>query len=203
MSAATLGRSCIKYVINFSTSNRQWLMYSKYAYESNISLRTLYPTSSLKLITPNKLPESIDGKFSGYIPLDKLKITYSRSSGPGGQAVNMVNTKVDLRFHIDSADWLHESTRAKLKEKEKMKVSKEGFLIIRSEKTRSQQLNLADALEKLRCLIRHVEEEPAKPSPETEEMITKRKVKANQIRLIEKRSKALLKSSRKAPAVDL
>ena len=36
--------------------------------------------------------------FSGYIPVKDLKITYSASSGPGGQNVNKVATKVDLRF---------------------------------------------------------------------------------------------------------
>jgi protein subunit release factor B len=35
--------------------------------------------------------------FSGYIPVKELKLTYSTSSGPGGQNVNRVATKVDLR----------------------------------------------------------------------------------------------------------
>ena len=48
----------------------------------------------------------MNGKFTGYIPLDKLKVTYSQSSGPGGQNVNNVETKVDVRFRIESADWL-------------------------------------------------------------------------------------------------
>lgn len=55
-------------------------------------------------------------KFSGFIPLDKIKITYSGSSGPGGQNVNCVNTKVDLRFQVDSATWLSEEIRTKLME---------------------------------------------------------------------------------------
>jgi len=55
-------------------------------------------------------------KFSGYIPLDKIKIKYSSSSGPGGQNVNCVNTKVDLRFQVDSATWLSEEIRTKLVE---------------------------------------------------------------------------------------
>jgi hypothetical protein len=41
--------------------------------------------------------------FSGYIPVKDLKLTYSTSSGPGGQNVNRVATKVDLR----SATYLH------------------------------------------------------------------------------------------------
>lgn len=46
--------------------------------------------------------------------MDKLKITYSRSSGPGGQNVNKLDTKVDLRFHLNSAEWISEPIRLKL-----------------------------------------------------------------------------------------
>lgn len=55
-------------------------------------------------------------KFSGYIPLDKIEIKYSASSGPGGQNVNCVNTKVDVRFQVNSATWLSEEIRTKLLE---------------------------------------------------------------------------------------
>lgn len=55
-------------------------------------------------------------KFSGFIPLDKVEITYSASSGPGGQNVNRVNTKVDLRFQVSTAAWLAEEIRTKLAE---------------------------------------------------------------------------------------
>lgn len=52
--------------------------------------------------------------FSGYIPVEELEVTYSTSSGPGGQNVNKVNTKVDLRFKIESAKWLNDEVRQKL-----------------------------------------------------------------------------------------
>lgn len=52
--------------------------------------------------------------FTGYIPVEELDITYSTSSGPGGQNVNKVNTKVDLRFKVESAQWLNEEIRQKL-----------------------------------------------------------------------------------------
>jgi len=46
--------------------------------------------------------------------VEELEITYSTSSGPGGQNVNKVNTKVDLRFKVESAQWLNEEIRQKL-----------------------------------------------------------------------------------------
>ncbi|XP_054284103.1 peptidyl-tRNA hydrolase ICT1, mitochondrial [Macrosteles quadrilineatus] len=168
-------------------------------YQSSISLKQLYPASSLRLSSPNKVPEKPGEKFNGFIPIEALKITYSRSSGPGGQHVNTVNTKVDLRFHLETADWLHPDLRSRMAEKYKTKISKEGFLIIRSDKTRSQQLNLADCMEILRALIREVEYVRAEPSPETQEQIRRRKEKANQVRLIEKRSKSVIKANRREP----
>lgn len=46
-----------------------------------------------------------------YIPESYLEINHSRSSGPGGQNVNKVNTKVELRFKLDAADWLPDDIR--------------------------------------------------------------------------------------------
>ncbi|KAI8435511.1 hypothetical protein MSG28_003808 [Choristoneura fumiferana] len=85
------------------------------AYKSSISLETLYPNSSLKLSTPtfNADPKE---KFTGFIPIQKLEITYSASSGPGGQNVNKVHTKVDLRFKLADADWLHPEVKEKMLE---------------------------------------------------------------------------------------
>ena len=39
------------------------------------------------------------------IPIDRLEFNFSRSSGPGGQNVNKVNTKAELRFNVHEADW--------------------------------------------------------------------------------------------------
>lgn len=49
--------------------------------------------------------------------MDELEVTYSRSSGPGGQNVNKVNTKVDVRFQVNSAKWLKDDVKQKFIEK--------------------------------------------------------------------------------------
>ncbi len=49
--------------------------------------------------------------------LDKLSISYCRSSGPGGSHANKTNTKAEIRFNIESADWLSQLAKAKIPEK--------------------------------------------------------------------------------------
>ncbi|XP_055595181.1 peptidyl-tRNA hydrolase ICT1, mitochondrial-like [Uranotaenia lowii] len=171
------------------------------SFKSDLSLDKIYPTSNLRLYTPAP-PTSKDGKFSGYIPLDKLDVTYSRSTGPGGQNVNTVSTKVDLRFHLESANWLPEDTKKRLAEMQKNRITKEGYLVIKSELTRSQQMNMADALEKLRTFIREAEEPVTKElAPETLEKLRRRHEKAVRERLMVKRQRSQTKSDRRAPTL--
>ncbi|KAF5280790.1 hypothetical protein FQA39_LY17971 [Lamprigera yunnana] len=165
-------------------------------FKSNISLETLYPTAELKLKTPEKVFNN-GQNYSGYIPLNELQITYTKSSGPGGQNVNKVNTKVDLRFHLESATWLAPDIKICLCLKLKNKITNDGFLVFRSDLTRSQQLNLADCLNKLRTLIYQVAKPEPVTGPETSEMLRRRYEKAVQERLLEKRYKSLTKEARR------
>lgn len=172
-------------------------------YKSAISLETLYPNSSLKLITPAFNPDTKD-KFSGYIPLDKLDITYSASSGPGGQNVNKVHTKVDLRFKLAEADWLHPNVKEQMLQLHGKKLTKEGYLVLRSDVTRSQQMNLADCLRKLRELLWAAAIPKKQPSQETLEKVRQRALKAARMRLAVKREDSLRRAQRQPPtAVDL
>ncbi|XP_048515898.1 peptidyl-tRNA hydrolase ICT1, mitochondrial isoform X2 [Athalia rosae] len=151
---------------------------------------------------PTVVPLEPDAPFNGFIPIDELDITYSRSSGPGGQNVNCVNTKVDLRFNIQKATWLNDELKPKLLEKYNTKINKEGYLVIKSDVTRSQQLNLADAMEKLRTMIRAVAIPEPQISEETEEKLRRRHLKAVRERLIAKRKRSDIKQSRQNHDVD-
>lgn len=102
------------------------------SFKSSISLDKLYPDSlEIKKFEAPKPAREFNGKsvfsFSqilflkadfrvGYIPINELDISFSRSSGPGGQHVNRTNTKVDVRFHVDKANWLSNELKTKLKE---------------------------------------------------------------------------------------
>ncbi|XP_045476037.1 peptidyl-tRNA hydrolase ICT1, mitochondrial [Harmonia axyridis] len=165
------------------------------SFSSAISLKTLYPTSSLRLTHVSKAPE-IEKEFNGFIPLEELEISYSRSSGPGGQNVNKVNTKTEVRFKLDSVTWLSNDIKTKLLEKCKNQITKEGYLIFRSDLTRYQQMNLADCLEKIRTLIRNSTKVEAAPSLETIDRIRIRHEKSNRERLAIKRMRSQIKNDR-------
>jgi ribosome-associated protein len=72
----------------------------------------------------------------------------SRSSGPGGQNVNKVNSKVELRFNIQNSSVLTDNQKEMLLVKLSTKISSDGFLIVVSQRDRSQLVNKEDAIRK-------------------------------------------------------
>ncbi len=80
--------------------------------------------------------------------------TFVRSSGPGGQRLNKVATKVELRFEAKKSVKLPEQVKKRLKSIAGRKWSQEGVIIIKAEKYRSQSMNRNLAREKLIDLIR-------------------------------------------------
>jgi len=88
-----------------------------------------------------------------YLPLDRISFNFARSSGPGGQNVNKLNTKSEARFHVDSADWIEPEVRKRIHEYHGNRVNKDGELIVTSQEHRTQMRNKDDCITKLRELI--------------------------------------------------
>ena len=86
------------------------------------------------------------------------------------------------RFHVDSASWLSPETKAAIQEH--LALSRDGWLIVKSNRTESRTLNMADALEKLRFNIRKSENPVTETFPlKDREMSRKAKLKAARERL--------------------
>jgi peptidyl-tRNA hydrolase ICT1 len=66
----------------------------------------------------------------------RLDFNFARSSGPGGQNVNKVNTKAEIRFNVRQADWLSREVKDRLLDYQSNKVSKDGDLIVSSQEHR-------------------------------------------------------------------
>ncbi|XP_026689126.1 peptidyl-tRNA hydrolase ICT1, mitochondrial isoform X3 [Diaphorina citri] len=157
----------------------------------------------LKTPTPDQVKAPDGLKFNGVIPVEELDITYSRSSGPGGQHVNSVSTKVDIRFKVNAANWLNEDVKKQLIELNKNRLNKDGYLIIKSDRTRSQQLNLADAMTTLRNMIWKAAKPAPQISEDTIDRIRIRQEKQNRERLIEKKMRSMTKAQRRETPVDI
>ncbi len=93
------------------------------------------------------------------IPLSELQFTFARSSGPGGQNVNKVNSKVTLHWNVAQSPSLPEPLRARIMTQYGRRITATGELVLYSQRSRDQSRNRLDCLEKLRQLIlavRHV-----------------------------------------------
>ena len=86
----------------------------------------------------------------------------SRSSGPGGQNVNKVSTKVELRFNLVLTSLFSEKEKEMIFKKLKNKINKEGELILISQAKRSQLLNKTTVMEKFFILVSRALTEPVR-----------------------------------------
>jgi ribosome-associated protein len=85
--------------------------------------------------------------------LFELEFSTSRSSGPGGQNVNKVNTKVTVKFDVQRSTVLNEDEKILLSQKLAKKITTEGILVLSSQDKRSQLENKESVMTKLDGLL--------------------------------------------------
>src|SRR5262249_33803412 len=94
------------------------------------------------------------------VPASALTMRAVRASGPGGQNVNKVASKVDLRGDLHAIEGLAAPARARLRALAAHRLDADGRLQITSQLTRDQSRNLEDARDKVRALVAAALREP-------------------------------------------
>lgn len=96
-------------------------------------------------------PLVVDARVT--IPGEDLTWTATRSGGPGGQNVNKVSSRVELRFDLEGTQALDERTKDRLRNLARGYLDAAGRILLKSELTRDQHRNLEDARAKLQALV--------------------------------------------------
>jgi len=128
--------------------------------------------------------------------LSELQFKAIRSSGPGGQHANKVSSKVEVTFDITGSNGLSEREKNRLALKLKSKVSKNGWLLLQCDESRSQHTNKSIVIKRLLALLETAliipkKRRPSKPSRSSIEK-----------RLKSKKKDALKKANRSKPRLD-
>jgi len=117
----------------------------------------------------------------------------SRSSGPGGQNVNKVNTKVELRFSIEKSQLLTDEEKQLLLSKLATRITTEGELIIVAQTDRSQMKNKLEAIDKFYEIVRKA------LTPRKRRRATRPTLASKERRLQTKKQNSEIKNLRRKP----
>jgi ribosome-associated protein len=135
----------------------------------------------------------MDGLF---IPEGEISFTASRSGGPGGQNVNKVSSKVTLSFDLQNSTALTAEQKRKIMGKLAKRINSDGILQIVSQRTRSQELNRTDVLERFSELLRRA------LTPQQPRIRTRVPAASKKLRIETKRKRGLTKQARSSKGWD-
>jgi ribosome-associated protein len=131
-----------------------------------------------------------------HIPESEFSFTFVRSGGPGGQNVNKVASKAVLRWGVDASPSLPADVKARLRARQRRRITTAGDLVLTSQRYRDQDRNRQDCLDKLRAFVREAAVVPRARKK------TKPSRAAHERRLADKRRRSAAKSVRRRPADD-
>lgn len=130
------------------------------------------------------------------IPDAEFHFTFARSGGPGGQNVNKVNSKAMLQWDVLRSPSIPDDIRQRFLAAYPRRLTKDGSVMIGSQRYRDQARNITDCLNRLRDLILSVVEAPM------QRKATRPSRGAKQRRLTEKKARSERKQGRRPPSVD-
>ena len=128
------------------------------------------------------------------IPLAEIEFSAIRSQGAGGQNVSKVSTAIHIRFDVRASESLSHDEKERVLRIHDQRLSKEGVIVIKSQRYRSQNQNREDALGKLakminKALLEEKQRKPTKPSKQSNKKRLDAKTKRG--RLKETRNKII------------
>jgi len=130
------------------------------------------------------------------IPEDELTIKATRSSGPGGQHVNKVSTRIVLEFDVDASPSLTSTQKRRIREHLATRIALDGRLRIRCQRHRSQAANRREVVERFVALL----QQALKPRARRVKTRVPRGQRAR--RLDSKRKRSEQKRQRRSPGHD-
>jgi len=140
-----------------------------------------------------RLPSEIRITNRVLVPASEIELSYARSGGPGGQHVNKTASKVQLRWNARTSTALNAEDLALLEKRLVSKLTKEGELIVSSERHRDQSRNVDDAVERFALTVRRA---IRRPTPRKK---TRPSRASRERRLQAKRHRGETKRRRRAP----
>ena len=116
------------------------------------------------------------------IDSDEIAESFTRASGPGGQHVNTTDSAVLLRFDVWNSPNLPDAVKRRLSDLAGSRLTREGVLVLRSEGSRSQEMNRREVRERLVALIKEATFVPKRRKPT-------KPTKGSQLRRVEGKAK--------------
>lgn len=134
-----------------------------------------------------------DARLPFGIPKSELQLSFSRSSGPGGQNVNKTSSKATLHWDALHSASLPEDVRERFARAYASRLTRAGEVVLHAQRHRDQARNAADVVAKLADMLRAVARPRRKRKP------TRPGRGAVERRLAEKRHRGRAKSDRRGP----
>ncbi len=99
------------------------------------------------------------------VPLSEIVFSFARSSGPGGQNVNKVNSKAVLKWNVRDTNYLPESVRMRFLDRFSNRVNQEGEVVLSCDMYRDQKRNKEECIQRLEQMIAQVARPPKRRKP--------------------------------------
>ena len=107
------------------------------------------------------MPPPIEIKTKKFkVPRAEIHLAFSRSSGAGGQNVNKVNSKAEVRWDISSSSSVPHEVLGRFLSRYKNRLDAEGLVFVTSERERDRERNIEDAISKIEEWVQSVWERP-------------------------------------------